>query len=215
MNNTTLIAAATLAGVALISAPGVLSAQGTGTPMSATTEQDSDPDNPAATMPKADDAEVAEETSEAKPVADTEMAEDASLTGEDGKTGTVQMAGAKGGAGMPLIRAEAVEDAKVYSLSAGYDETFWDSGEPFGPVMTAWDEVGSVEDLVLDNAAQVVGVTVDVGGFLGIGESTVLIPLDEMRLVQMPENEGFFVVTRMSQDQLEEAGEIENLVGDD
>lgn len=114
-----------------------------------------------------------------------------------------------------LIRAEAVEDASVYSLGETYDETYWDSGEPFGPLATAWNEIGEVEDLILSNDAEVVGVTVDVGGFLGIGERTVLLPIGDIRLVQLPENEGFFIVTRMTEEQLEAADDVEGVIGDD
>ena len=75
--------------------------------------------------------------------------------------------------------------------------------------------IGEVEDVVLDSEAKVVGVTVDVGGFLGIGETTVLLPTDDLRLVQTPEDSGFYIVTRMSREQIEDAEEIENLLGDD
>jgi hypothetical protein len=115
-----------------------------------------------------------------------------------------------------LISAEVVEDAPIYSLSEAYDESFWDSGEPFGPVAAGWNEIGQVETLVIDNMGKVAGVTVDVGGFLGIGDNTVLIPLDHMRLVQVPgDNEEFFIVTRMTTEELEAAEEIEGIVGAD
>lgn len=112
---------------------------------------------------------------------------------------------------MPLpvmIRAEDIEEAVVYSLAESYDQNFWDSGDPFGPVAADWGEIGEVEDLIVDDAGQVVGVTVEVGGFLGLGEKTALIPLSDLRLVQRPEEEGFFIVTRLSNEQLEEAEDV-------
>lgn len=109
-----------------------------------------------------------------------------------------------------MIRAEDIEDAPVYSLADSYDQNFWDSGDPFGPVSADWGEIGEVEDLVIDDAGQVVGVTVEVGGFLGIGEKVALIPLQDLRLVQRPESEGFFIVTRLTNEQLEEAEDIED-----
>ena len=115
----------------------------------------------------------------------------------------------------PLIAADALDDALIYSLGETYDQTIWDSGDPFGPIATGWNEIGEVEDVVLDSEAKVVGVTVDVGGFLGIGETTVLLPTDDLRLVQTPEGSGFYIVTRMSREQIEDAEEIENLLGDD
>ena len=117
---------------------------------------------------------------------------------------------------MAAVPAGAIEDARVYALAETYDATFWDSGEPFGAVTADWGDVGEVEDLLIDNSGAVVGVTVEVGGFLGIGERTVLVPLEEMRLIQRPdEDDEFYVVTRMSSEQLESAEEVENVIGDD
>lgn len=110
-----------------------------------------------------------------------------------------------------MIRADDIEDALIYSLADTYDENFWGSGDPFGPVSADWGEIGEVENVIIDDAGQVLGVTVEVGGFLGIGEKTVLIPLEDLRLVQRPEDEGFFIVTRVSNEQFEEA---EDMSGD-
>lgn len=111
-----------------------------------------------------------------------------------------------------MIAAEAIEDAIIYSLGAAYDQSLWDSNEPFGPVTADWAEIGDVEDLVISEAGQVLGVTVDVGGFLGIGERTVLVPIEDLRLVQSPDD-GFFIVTRMQRGQIEEADEIGGVIG--
>lgn len=114
-----------------------------------------------------------------------------------------------------MLTAEAIQDADVYSLGQTYDQAFWDSGEPFGQVAGGWVEIGEVEDLVLDAEAKVVGVTVDVGGFLGIGDSTVLLPVADLRLVRMPDDDEFILVTRMSREQIEAAEEVGELLGDD
>ncbi|SHI40388.1 PRC-barrel domain-containing protein [Wenxinia saemankumensis] len=116
----------------------------------------------------------------------------------------------------PYIEADDVQDARVYTIGDAYDSSFWDSGQPLGPIAADWGDIGEVEDLLIDNQGAVIGVTVEVGGFLGLGEKTVLIPLEDMRLVQRPDDDDdFYVVTRMSAEQLEEAEEIENVVGDD
>lgn len=43
--------------------------------------------------------------------------------------------------------------------------------------------IGSVKDLVMDGQNRLVGIVVGVGGFLGIGEKSVGIPVDELRFV--------------------------------
>ena len=112
------------------------------------------------------------------------------------------------------LAADRLDDAPVYALAETYDATFWDSGEPFGAVTGDWGEVGEVEDVLIDISGSVLGVTVEVGGFLGIGEKTVLIPLADMRLVQQPDDSDLYIVTRLSNEQLEELPEIETVYGD-
>jgi sporulation protein YlmC with PRC-barrel domain len=58
------------------------------------------------------------------------------------------------------ISVEALEDMDVYG-SAG-------------------EEIGEVEDVLVDASGQPVAVTADVGGFLGIGEREVVIGLDQL-----------------------------------
>ena len=40
--------------------------------------------------------------------------------------------------------------------------------------------VGEVEEVIANNRGQIVGVTAEVGGFLGMGEKEVLIPLEHL-----------------------------------
>ena len=42
------------------------------------------------------------------------------------------------------------------------------------------EEVGTIADLVMDQEQKLVGVVLSVGGFLGIGEKWVAIPVDEI-----------------------------------
>ena len=112
----------------------------------------------------------------------------------------------------PLIRASDVEDSRVYSISEAYDQTFWDSGAPFGPVATEWVDLGEVEDLIIDNTGRVIGVSIDIGGFLGLGERAALVPLEDLRLVQRPENDEFFIITRLSAEQIEESEDISDII---
>ena len=58
------------------------------------------------------------------------------------------------------VSVEALEDMNIYG-SAG-------------------EEIGEVEDVLVDASGQPVAVTADVGGFLGIGEREVVIGLDQL-----------------------------------
>lgn len=113
-----------------------------------------------------------------------------------------------------LVRAEDVSDATIYTLADAYDEAFWDSGETFGPIASSWEEIGEAEDVILNREGRVVGVSVDVGGFLGIGDKDVLLALEDIRLVPHDEDE-LVIVTRLSQDELEALDQLDDVFGDD
>jgi uncharacterized protein YrrD len=45
------------------------------------------------------------------------------------------------------------------------------------------DEIGEVEEVLIDASGQPVAIAVEVGGFLGIGERDVVLGLDQVQLV--------------------------------
>ncbi|EAR51669.1 ribonucleotide-diphosphate reductase alpha subunit [Oceanicola granulosus HTCC2516] len=112
-----------------------------------------------------------------------------------------------------LVKADDVSDAEIYTLAEGYDEAFWASGEDFGPVLSNLQSIGEVEDVMLDRDGRVVGVTVDVGGFLGIGEKEVLLPLNDIRLVA-EDDDDLMIVTRLTEEQLEAQDDVGGVFGD-
>lgn len=61
----------------------------------------------------------------------------------------------------------------------------------------AGEEIGEIEDVLVDAAGKPVAVTADVGGFLGIGDRTVVIGLDQVRL------DGERLTTGMTKQQIE------------
>lgn len=83
----------------------------------------------------------------------------------------------------------------------------WESSATFAPDRDAWDNIGSVDDVVLSQDGEVRGVLIDVGGFLGFGARTVMVDIDELYFVtddSNPDRPGdFFVVAAMSTEQLE------------
>jgi hypothetical protein len=59
------------------------------------------------------------------------------------------------------------------------------------------DEIGEVEEVLVDATGKPMAVAAEVGGFLGIGDKTVTIGLDQIRL------DGERLVTGMSKEQIE------------
>lgn len=72
-----------------------------------------------------------------------------------------------------------------------------------------WNNIGSIEDVVLSKDGQMTGIVAEIGGFLGIGDTQVLIPVNDVSLV--PSDDGNYAfVTRLSEDQLKELPDVDD-----
>lgn len=73
-----------------------------------------------------------------------------------------------------------------------------------------WDDVGEISDLVLNQDGQVQAVLVDIGGFLGLGERTVAVSMDQLRVIRDGDSENeYFIVFTANRAALENAPEFE------
>jgi hypothetical protein len=106
-----------------------------------------------------------------------------------------------------LIRTRDITGGPIYSIAANYDEATW--GDTAGS-MDAFDvnsdgvnQIGEIEDVVLDRQGQMVGLVAEVGGFLDIGDKHVVVPVEDLRLVPI-DDRTYQYVTRLSEEQLEE-----------
>jgi sporulation protein YlmC with PRC-barrel domain len=94
---------------------------------------------------------------------------------------------------------------RVYASEAAIE------GEEFEGVQEGWEDVGEVGDIVMDRDGTVQAVLVDIGGFLGIGERTVAVSMDALRLVSDSETaedvNDFFLVMNANREALETAPE--------
>ena len=101
-----------------------------------------------------------------------------------------------------LFRTSELDGADIYSIdpATGYD---WTGTAELEGISEEWEEIGEVESMVVDTRGQIVGVVADVGGFLGIGDKDVLIPISEIRVAPGQEGEMAFV-TRLGEELLEQ-----------
>ena len=109
----------------------------------------------------------------------------------------------------PLITATMIQEARIVSLEGEYDAGTWEGDDPLQPILAGLNEIGSVSEILLDDTGQVQGITTDIGGFIGIGQKTVMIPLSDLRLARSPEDEDITIVTRLNKEQLEQAPEYQ------
>lgn len=82
----------------------------------------------------------------------------------------------------------------------------WTSGEALIAARDKWENIGSINDIVMSQNGQVQGVLLDIGGFLGVGAHTVLVDTKDLYFVPNTDPSGkpseFFVVASLSRDQL-------------
>ncbi|GGF66039.1 hypothetical protein GCM10011402_17740 [Paracoccus acridae] len=73
-----------------------------------------------------------------------------------------------------------------------------------------WDDIGEISDLVLSQDGQVKAVLTDIGGFLGLGERTVAVSMDQLQVIRDGDSEDeYFIVFTANQEALENAPEFE------
>lgn len=65
------------------------------------------------------------------------------------------------------------------------------------------DSVGTVDDLIMDDAGAVTNVIVDFGGFLGIGSSQVSLGYDELTILANAENDDLRVYVDATKEQIQ------------
>ena len=72
------------------------------------------------------------------------------------------------------------------------------------------EDVGSVNDLIIDEDGQIVGVIVGVGGFLGIGDKDVAMSWDQIELTHDAEDDEYILRTDADEEMLDAAPEYED-----
>ncbi|WP_134679021.1 PRC-barrel domain-containing protein [Paracoccus ravus] len=69
-----------------------------------------------------------------------------------------------------------------------------------------WDDVGEISDLVISKDGQVKAVLVDIGGFLGMGEKSVSVAMDQLMVIRDGDSENdYFIVFKADRAALENA----------
>lgn len=73
-----------------------------------------------------------------------------------------------------------------------------------------WDDVGEISDLVIGEDGQVKAVLTDIGGFLGLGEKTVAVSMDDLAVIRDGDSQNdYFTVLKSDRASLENAPEFE------
>lgn len=106
-----------------------------------------------------------------------------------------------------MIRTRDITGAEVYTTNTD-GSMAWGANQTFDKVEDDWDNIGEIEDIVLNLDGQMIGVIAEVGGFLDIGDKHVFIEMDGVRLVPV-DDRSFSLVTGISKDQLMEREDLD------
>ncbi len=98
-----------------------------------------------------------------------------------------------------LIRTRDITGGDIYTTS---DASDWVEGEMYEGVGDGWNDIGEIEDVVLDQSGQMIGIVAEVGGFLDIADKHVMIPLENINLVAV-DDQTYAYVTDRSEEELE------------
>ncbi|MBV7392767.1 PRC-barrel domain-containing protein [Mameliella sediminis] len=184
----------TVAATALIPAAAFAESHATGDTM--------DPAADPVPMEQADPmaADPAAET-DAPDMTDKDVAEDADpMTPKPVPSDMAKADGASQSGLMAPVKASVIIGAPIYTLSET-GEAEWDASVRYEAVADEWTRIGSIDDFVVDESGKITGLVAEVGGFLGLGDTFVLLPLDEAKMVMVSET-SYAVVTPFTGDQL-------------
>ncbi|SFH22385.1 PRC-barrel domain-containing protein [Palleronia marisminoris] len=104
-----------------------------------------------------------------------------------------------------LIRSRDITGSPIYSSAEAQGET-WDSTTVYDTVGADWNQIGEIEDIVLDQSGEMRGIVAEVGGFLDIADKHVLISVDDVSLMAADE---YAYVTRLTEEELEAQQDVD------
>ncbi len=102
-----------------------------------------------------------------------------------------------------LIRTRDITDGKIYSMNASGQNDEWDAEMSYDKVDENWDQIGTIEDIVLNEKGEMRGMVAEVGGFLDIADKHVFVPLKDIKLVPV-DDATYAMVTPYTEEKLEE-----------
>jgi len=106
-----------------------------------------------------------------------------------------------------LIRTRNLTGENVYTTNEAWDEGTW-ADATWDAVDAGWNNIGEIEDVILNREGEMVGIVAEVGGFLDIADKHVMLSADDFRIVPMG-NDDYAAVTRWNEEQLEELQDVD------
>ena len=106
-----------------------------------------------------------------------------------------------------LIRTRDITSGDIYTMNAADDEG-WSMDTVHNEVGADWNDIGEIEDIILNKSGQMVGIVAEVGGFLDIADKHVMIPVSDVNLVAV-DDRSYAFVTQYNEEQLEQMESVD------
>lgn len=106
-----------------------------------------------------------------------------------------------------LIRTRDITGGNVYTTNEANDEG-WNVGSMYTEVGADWNTVGEIEDIVLNENGQMIGIVAEVGGILDIGDKHVMLPVENVSLVAV-DDATYGLVTAYNEEDLEDMDSVD------
>lgn len=154
----------------------------------------------------------------------TDMQTDDGMTAETGTTDPTPREGADGNgvvatddyasgitsdeitAGM--LRTSEMVGGDVYAVTQEWSDSDWNDATTFDAARDDWQQVGTITDVVLNEDGTAAGLVIEHGGFLDIGDHTVLLSMKDVRRIETDAGTIDYV-TNMTESAIEEMPEVE------
>ncbi|MCR9158724.1 MAG: PRC-barrel domain-containing protein [Rhodobacteraceae bacterium] len=106
-----------------------------------------------------------------------------------------------------LIRTRDITGGTIYTTNAANDEG-WSMDTIHTEVGANWNDIGEIEDIVLNKSGQMIGIVAEIGGFLDIADKHVMIPVSDVNLVAV-DDRSYAFVTKFSEEELEQMESVD------
>lgn len=106
-----------------------------------------------------------------------------------------------------LIRTRDITGGTIYTTNAANDEG-WSMDMIHTEVGANWNDIGEIEDIVLNKSGQMIGIVAEIGGFLDIADKHVMIPVSDVNLVAV-DDRSYAFVTKFNEEELEQMESVD------
>ena len=106
-----------------------------------------------------------------------------------------------------LIRTRDITGGTIYTTNAANDEG-WSMDTIYTEVGADWNDIGEIEDIILNKSGQMIGIVAEIGGFLDIADKHVMIPVSDVNLVAV-DDRSYAFVTKFNEEELEQMESVD------